>query len=72
MQTYKVTVATPTGRLHLSRETALSALETARILQREGLGEVTITDPNGRDWQSDDLAAELERLVPGASPRAST
>jgi hypothetical protein len=70
MQTYKVTAATPTGRLHLRRETALAAIETARTLRREGYGEITITHPNGRDWQNEELAAELERLASIASPPA--
>jgi hypothetical protein len=67
MQTYKVTVVTPAGRLHLSRASALAAIETARIIRREGISEVTITDPNGRDWRDEELAAELERLTPGGS-----
>ncbi|KAA2235560.1 hypothetical protein [Salinarimonas soli] len=68
MQTYKVTVATPTGRLHLSRDTALSAIETARSIKREGLGEVIITDPSGQDGQCEDLADELGSLASDVNP----
>jgi hypothetical protein len=60
MQIYKVIVATPKGPLHLRRDTALAALKTARVLEREDIDAITITGPEGRKWSPEQLAVELE------------
>ncbi|GJD93296.1 hypothetical protein [Methylobacterium iners] len=47
MHTYKVTVRTPSGELSVRRDTIEDAVETALVLQKEGLGQITITPPGG-------------------------
>ncbi|MFE1599914.1 hypothetical protein [Methylobacterium sp. ID0610] len=47
MDRFTVTVETLLGPLYLCRTTAEAAIETGRLVQQEGVGQVFITSPGG-------------------------
>ncbi|WFT79060.1 hypothetical protein QA634_28080 [Methylobacterium sp. CB376] len=47
MNTFTVTIQTAAGPLSVGRETAEAALESGRVLDREGVTQVFIAPPGG-------------------------
>ncbi len=66
MHTYKVTVRTPSGELSVRRDTIEDAVETALVLQKEGLGEITITPQGGHAMELAALAVTPPQGAKGA------
>ncbi|WP_018261857.1 hypothetical protein [Methylobacterium sp. WSM2598] len=68
MSTFTVTIQTPAGPLSVGRETAEAAVESGRVLEREGIGEVFITPPGGEPMRLADFSTSLAADQPNWDP----
>ncbi|ACL57375.1 conserved hypothetical protein [Methylobacterium nodulans ORS 2060] len=68
MDTFTVTIETPVGPLSLRRDTAEAAIETGRLMQREGVGQVFITPPGGTPMPLADFASAIVKDLPDWDP----